>query len=514
MTVPGQILRRPLLWFLAGCSVFLYLILFTPSGAAVFLRGDVSLYMYNAQRMLHGQVMYKDFFQFTSPGTESVYLVLLRLFGPRLWISNFMLGVLGLSLVWLSVVISRSIMDGPAVFVPGLYYLTCCLFYEPDPNHHWYSMLAVMGAVTVCLRKRTPGRMGAVGMLCGLATFFTQVCGLMALAGFAVFLIWDHRRKAENTSVLRKQCAHLIATFLITTVATHAYFAWKAGLGNFFNGSVVFGLRYWRADSYANSWRAYLVNPPHLRPWHGLPWLLAYYLIHVLIPGIYVVFLVRYRRSAAAHPEYPWDRLMLVGTTGLFEFLSIAPSPSAYRLCIVALPGLILFVWFLTVPGRVERTLAYLAWAFVAVLIFLEPIKVQRRAEVCLRLPGGTVAFRRDLFGYEVFKWLSEHTHPSELFFQADWADAYIPLGLQNPTPVPYVTNTDYTRPEQVQQVLHALEARRVPLVLWGPNVEIQRQVPYSHDHLAPLRTYLRSNYHVVKTFPDGEQMWERCPQR
>ncbi len=105
--------------------------------------------------------------------------------------------------------------------------------------------------------------------------------------------------------------------------------------------------------------------------------------------------------------------------------------------------------------------------------------------------------------------------HPSiRLFFQADWADAYIPLALQNPTPLPFVTDTDYTRPEQVQQVVRALEKSMCKLVLWTPDVDIPSQVPYSHDHLGPLRAYLRQRYHVIKTFPDGKQVWERWSGR
>jgi len=31
-------------------------------------------------------------------------------------------------------------------------------------------------------------------------------------------------------------------------------------------------------------------------------------------------------------------------------------------------------------------------------------------------------------------------------------------------------------------------------------------------DHLGPLRAYLHAHYHVVKTFSDWDQIWERNP--
>jgi hypothetical protein len=111
---------------------------------------------------------------------------------------------------------------------------------------------------------------------------------------------------------------------------------------------------------------------------------------------------------------------------------------------------------------------------------------------------------------YARYQWIAEHTRPGEFFFEAEWADVYTALELQNPTILPFVTNTDYTPPEQVQQVVQALETHRVKLVLWSLWLDIPRGLSPASDHLHPLRAYLRSHYNVVKTFPDGEQVWQR----
>ena len=95
MNVPRKTPGRSLLWFLPGAAVFLLGVLFTPAGASRFISGDVTVYLLNAARMLEGQAIYKDFFQYTTPGTELVYFVLFRLFGPRAWIPNAMLFDLG-----------------------------------------------------------------------------------------------------------------------------------------------------------------------------------------------------------------------------------------------------------------------------------------------------------------------------------------------------------------------------------------------------------------------------------
>ncbi len=77
---------------------------------------------------------------------------------------------------------------------------------------------------------------------------------------------------------------------------------------------------------------------------------------------------------------------------------------------------------------------------------------------------------------------------------------------------MPFLTPTDYTRPEQVQAVLEGLEGRRVRYVVWPFWLDSwPYRIPAS-DHLGPLCAHLRGHYHVVKSFEDydQDQIWER----
>jgi hypothetical protein len=49
----------------------------------------------NAQRLLHGQRVYLDFFQSTPPGTDLVYLGVFKVFGARIWVTNLIVLALG-----------------------------------------------------------------------------------------------------------------------------------------------------------------------------------------------------------------------------------------------------------------------------------------------------------------------------------------------------------------------------------------------------------------------------------
>ena len=87
--------------FLTLAFVFLYLVLFMWPHVPLLAWGDQAIYLLDAARMARGQTIYRDFFAFTTPGTQTVYFLLFKLFGVRAWIPDAMLIVLGLGVAWL-----------------------------------------------------------------------------------------------------------------------------------------------------------------------------------------------------------------------------------------------------------------------------------------------------------------------------------------------------------------------------------------------------------------------------
>jgi hypothetical protein len=128
---------------------------------------------------------------------------------------------------------------------------------------------------------------------------------------------------------------------------------------------------------------------------------------------------------------------------------------------------------------------------------------------VVLNLPAGTTGFSRPVWS-EKYKWVRDHTRPSEYFFEGAWSDIYFPLLLRSPAQVPFVTATDYTRPEQVQALLDALQKCQVRFVLWSVELDLPLTDKAAGDHLGPLRVYLHAHYQVINAFADGDQVWKR----
>jgi hypothetical protein len=504
---PNQPDFHPETWLvtlvLLGSCIFLYLQVFVLPATPRVATGDQSLYLHNAARLYSGQLIYRDYDYFTLPGTDVLYLGLFKVFGIRTWIPQMILVVVGVVSMWLSIKIASKVMTGPAVFLPGLLFLTLPYASYLDATHHLFNVLAATSALAVVMEKRTIARVAWAGVLWGVGTCFAQSL-VVGPIGFGLFLAWERFRKKEEWGALVKKEIYLLASYLATLAAFNAFFVWKVGLKQFLYYTVTFVARYYSADE-TSTWRTYMVGHPSAHDWANWPDLVAWPFIHLLIPLVYILFFVRYWREERLRPNEPWERLMLINITGLSLFLSVASAPAWNRLYTVSLFALLLLVWFLTLPFKTERTLSRIAWATVAILAIAHPIVTQTRWKAYLDLPTGRTAFF-ELGSYQETKWVLERTRPSDYFF-GDHLVCFN-LRLRNPSRVAFIRPNDFTRPEEIQSVVQGLEDHQVRFVSWYQGLD--DPMSGNGNHLAPLRTYLEQHYHVAERFANGHRIWER----
>jgi len=511
--MPNRLELRPKTWLLPSIllasGIFLYLQVFvlpwTPRAAI----GDQAIYLHHGVRMLEGEMIYRDYDHFTLPGTDVVYMTLFKLLGVHAWIPQAMLVALGMSMFYLMTFISRKLVSGTSVYLPGLLFITLPFTSYLDATHHWYSTVATTSALAVLLEKRNLSRLMGAGVLLGVATFFTQSMALLPV-GFALFLLWERVRKGESWSVLLKKELSLLASFLTTLAACLVYFVWKVGVKQLIYYTVVFVVKYYPADWF-NTWRVYLSFRPHLRIWTEWLDLPAFALVHLIVPMLYVLFLflVGHASKGRKLSGELSNRLMLITFTGLFFFLTITSAPVYTRLYAVSPPALLLLVWFLDSRHRVERTLLWLLWATVFAMAIARPLVTQIRWKAYLDLPTGRTAFFEPVL-YEKTKWIAERTRPEDYFF-GDQLMCFA-LRLRNSGRVPFVRPTDYTRPEEVLDAIQGLEKFKVRFVSWYRDLDKHKGAAQQleADHLAPMRAYLHAHYHIAHIFTNGDQIWER----
>lgn len=452
-----------------GSFIYLYVNLFALPAIPFLLGGDQVQFWMHAQRLLHGELLYRDFLEFTPPGTDLIYLGAFELLGTKIWVTNLMVLLLGVSLGWLCFYIARSIMT------PALALLTTALFLVLDygkmlnGTHHWFSVLAVMGAAAVLIKTRTPVRIALAGALLGIATFFTQTRGPAAALGIAAYLLLDRRHTQEPFA---RQLLLLFLPLVTTWAALSSFFVARIGLGELWYFQVTYLLRYVSKGPSDSD-------------------------LHFLVVDVSV--LVVYALSLWKSLRTPRDeRILLLTLVGLAMFIEVSGSPNWIRLYCVALPALILVVRLLPVQGAATA----LVWIGLACIASHQTWVRHREQSMIVDLPAGTAATLPPVGGK--LAWLAQHTRPGQSLFEARWVDVYLPLALRHPVFTDMLEGGHDSRPEFVTRSIQQLEAQRVQYIIWAPRLELP-PYPFPQFH-----RFLLEHYEWVLTFPDQDQVWQR----
>jgi hypothetical protein len=495
------------LWpLLAGAAVYLYCNLFLLFGTPILQSDDQVYFWMHAQRMLSGERPYIDFFQYTPPGTDLVFLALFELFGPRIWVVNVAVLLLGVALCWTCFSIARQILGLRVAIVTAVFYLVFIFGKPLNATHHWFSTLLVMCAVAAVLAERNRRRIAAAGMLLGTAAFFTQTHGIAALVAFTMFLTWEHIEKNAPRPELLTRLGLLGLSFLASALVLSSYFIAIVGVKRLWYEQV----------TYVHSYAVQGFSTPNLGlpaslAWHNLLIVGQQLFVYALLPCACVaaLFMARTKASTSEQPQ----RIILLSLAGLLLFLEVAMSPNWLRIYAVSMPGIIVAFWLgVRKSDRATAARRYalpLICAGVACLAAVQLVSRHRRAYVTLELPGGTVAVPAPQS--EEIDWIATHTKPGEFFFQAAWPGLYIPLALRNPLFLDAAGTNEQTRPEDVDLAIRQLDQKEVRYILWSQRLD---SIPLGHpeqDHLGPLRGYLRERYTLIKTFAGTpDEVWRR----
>jgi hypothetical protein len=486
---------------LLGIAAYLYLNLFVLPNTPVLLSDDQVYFWMDAQRMLHGERAYLDFFQYTPPGTDLVFLAVFKLFGPRIWILNAVVLALGVALCWVCWQVASQMMECYLALLATCLYLVLIFSIPLNATHHWFSVLVVMCAAGVIIAESSPWRVAIAGGLLGLASFFTQTHGIAAVVGVAAFLAWEQSRGARSSREVLARFFLLLVGFAGAVLMLNAYFIASAGAGPLWYQQVTYVLRY----AARGRWNLGL---PEFSTWRSLPRVGQPVFVYLLLPVIYLLALGRLR-SDPSGPAFSNDRkTVLLAVIGVFLLGEVALSPNWLRIYAVSMPGIILAIGMISRMGSARRYAVGLIWAGIACLASAQLWARHHHPYVVSEWPGGTAAVSPE--DYEELHWITQHARPGEFFFQAIWPGMYLPLDLRNPLFLDAAGTNEQTRPEYIELAIQQLEEKKVRYVLWSQRLDDANAVHPGEDHLGPLRAYLHNRYNRVRIFPDRDEVWER----
>lgn len=498
--------------FLAFAFLYLFLTLFLVTGTPIFFENDHFLQMYDSVRMLEGERIYKDFFQFTFPGTEVWYLILFSVFGQKLWLLNATILLLGFSLAWTILAMSRRLMTGAFVYVaPTLFLFFGFRWFGMDGGHRLFSCLFASLAILILLKEISLPRLAAAGGLAAMSAFFTQTRGLAVFAGIGIFLLFYYITAKSGERVKGFLGSSLIIglAFSLSLAALLGYFLASVGISEFLQSTIFFGQSY-ASDPVNNSnlyflfWRQLFSGSFDLI---SLPVALFYYL---LVPVVYLIPPVYYLLKRPAERQV-WSKVMLLCFAGFMMFLATT-GLNAVRLYHVAIPGLVLIAYWWSTLDLKNVFLAGTAAAalFAIALCGWGQIK---NYPARLDMPTGTAVFQSEIAA-EKYAWVNENTEPDDVVFESYRTIVNFPLKVRNPASVPMLRNTNYTSPTEIARLIEELKQNPPKYILWNAAWSEKPTPRAADDHLQPMFEYLTANYRLAKKMtPIYEveiEAWER----
>ncbi|HEY5057345.1 MAG TPA: hypothetical protein VII58_14360 [Acidobacteriaceae bacterium] len=492
----------------AGAAVFLYLRNFLARGIPFQVFGDQQQFFTRGLCIVHGQLPFRDFFAFVTPGNEYLYAAGFRVFGVHAWVLSAWSVATGLAFCWVLTRIATFILPERFRFLPALLFLSFDYQGAPDLTHHWFSTLAGLAAAAVLMRGVTLTRLAVASALCAVATLFTQTAGFAVFIAVAIYVVWQAKSESHplrGSPAIPARLAAICLPYGAILAIVLGFFARVAGFGQLFFQLVLFAPRYFSSDERND----YLHQFP---PLHGPSDLLRFIpvlFVYLLVPYIYAIGLFRLVRVRETMSPAVRQNLVLLNLVGILLFASVANSPRLFRLTTIAAPAILIFAWLLSQPGRARKmvrdTVTCIALAFA---VFL-PIHRQIQWHGLLSLPIGRTAFIDPLEMRE-FAWLAAHSHPGQRFFNNSGLALY--LDLRNPTGLEYITTREFTRPEWVARAVAAMEDDPPAFVVLQSEAAAQSS---PGDHSAPFRNFVQRHYDRVAVFPlNGaaayqEEIWQ-----
>src|SRR5207249_6507081 len=115
---------------------------------------DESLYLYESVRILHGDVMYRDFYEMVTPTSYYLMALVFRIFGPSIEVARATMAVVHGVIAVLVYLLSRRLgarrsLAAVAAVAP----LVVAFPAFPPASPHWFGALLTLGLAAVLVLR-------------------------------------------------------------------------------------------------------------------------------------------------------------------------------------------------------------------------------------------------------------------------------------------------------------------------------------------------------------------------
>lgn len=479
---------------------------------------DESVHLYEAKRLLEGEVLYRDFFNFITPGWFYLMASLFRLFGTSIETARATMAVVhGLTAVLVYFACRRLEIRRELSVLPAFAYLALCQSAWPLVSQHWISTIlcaALLFAWTKQRESRTASLLG-LAIALGLLISVQQQRGVFMAVATVVWLLADAGLRrwyafTPTASAALRQAAILTAgtTLVVGLILTVAVAT--AGFAAVWNALVIFPLFNYRSEMSC--------------PWGDVNLLSGWYaqftypLVLKYLPVVLVVSFLRLAWLAARRRELAVAQgLLLVLIFCGASALSIAYFPDfikisfiAFAFCVAAAENL---EWLARKTPGSPHLKQIVLWTLAAGALVLAAWHLSANQDALRRIYPIS---HMTAFGRVDYKSAEEaqlrdqldallDTAPTRaLYAYPILADLYLTVPADNPTPYGFFFAAGYHSPEQVQQVIDILRARQLPYIVALPGFQ------KADD---PVFRYITEAYEPLSAKPlAGRMIYRRIP--
>ena len=195
---------------------------------------DAFTYLSHGLRLLDGQVIYRDFFEFTPPGAPLLAAAIFAVTGPSLLAARVAQALALLLGAWLLTRLTRRLGAGPwAATLPGLALVLALYRFQPHWSYHWLVVPCVAGALLAACRGLAGDARRdwlLAGLAVGLCGLLLHADGVVLLAALAGALVADRLVGAQTGRQAARRAGWLVAGALAPWLPVLAWLGWHGAL--------------------------------------------------------------------------------------------------------------------------------------------------------------------------------------------------------------------------------------------------------------------------------------------
>jgi 4-amino-4-deoxy-L-arabinose transferase-like glycosyltransferase len=488
------------------------------------LNGDEGIVLQGAQRVAEGQVLYRDFFSFYTPGSYYSTALLFKVFGSSLLAARIALLLSGGLFSALTYLLARRVCARWSALLAVYAVSLTCLPFRFLVTHWDATLLAYLALYSGVLWIEKGGSIWAfgTGSLAALTCLSAQAPGLGIVIGLLAGLGLIRVGGNLNNSVRKDTLLTAVAGFVWPLLLTFAYFGMKHGLGAMLADWFWPVFHYSTTNSVPYGYVVASSNGADL--WHAswgvrviLLLVVGPLLIIPLLPGAAAGIFGRFAfRRGPLDQRTAYFVLGSAVLTGLLIAILVTKRADFTHLDYLAPLFYLALAWVvdgLRLQSRLWRSLM----PFVVLYVFLSStafgmtmLSGALRAHHQIRTVRGTV--RTDDADYSL-DYVQANVKPGERIFVYPYEPMYYYLtGTFSPTGFDFLQLGMHT-PEQFQESLAGLAADRTRVVLFETSVaeKLAWTSPDTPLQLAaardPVAEYIFTHYRVCAG-PMTNQYW------